>query len=191
MSIFTTWTGATLEFDKLDQYKPDIKDIAHSLSLLCRYRGQIDDLYSVAQHSLFVEEILKTEGHNHFIRLSGLLHDAPESIISDCPSPLKQALPEFMAFEKRIGDLFDWHFQVQSDLPEVRAADKAALEAESYCLFPTEGTFQHYCNFMISDPSPSKYSGLFRGVENPKVTEQKFLAKYWELKYLIEKDFQP
>ena len=190
MSVFTTWTGATLEFDKLEKYSPDIRDVAHSLSLLCRYRGQIDYLYSVAQHSLFVEEILATEGCSLYCRLSGLLHDAPESIISDCPSPLKQLLPEFMAFEKRIGDLFDWHFHVQSDLSEVIAADKAALLAESYCLVPTEAMPIADIHYLVYN-LPPKYSGLFRGVEDPDVTEQKFLAKYWELKYLIEKDFQP
>ena len=173
MSKFTTWTGATLEFDKLEKYKPDIRDVAHALSLLGRYRGHTDEMYSVGLHSLLVENILMCQEFSPRVRKAGLLHDAPEMLISDCPSPLKKLMPEFVAFEKKIGGLFDDHFNINTDLEEVHEADKLALYTESYCLFPgVDNT--HY-----------EYTDLFETIDNPKIVEQKFLAKYWELEYLI------
>lgn len=187
MSVFTTWTGATLEFDKLDKYKPDIRDVAHALSLLTRYRGQIDYNYSVAQHSLLVEEILRLQGYSLLVRKGGLLHDAPEMLISDCPSPLKKQMPEFVAFEQRIGDLFNCHFQIKTDVEEIHDADKAALIIESFHLFPTSASPKKNNN-LLWYMEPPKYFKLFPGKEDPQVVEQKFLAKYWELEYLITKE---
>ena len=181
MSIFTTWTGAILEFDKLDKYVPDIRDVAHSLSLLCRYRGQINNLYSVASHALLVEKILESNGRPPHIRFGGLHHDDPESIISDCPSPLKKLLPEFIAIEERVGKLFDWHLGTDSNLPEIKLADKQALLAETYWLFPQGG--HSYGPEMII---PIKMAETFTEPIDSKIVEQRFLAKHWELKYLME-----
>lgn len=178
MSVFTTWTGATLEFDKLDKYKPDIRDIAHALSLLCRYRGQITYHYSVAQHSLLVERILKEQGYSPRTRMAGLLHDAPEMLISDCPSPLKKQMPEFMAMETRIGDLFNNHFDIRTEVEEVHDADKLALENEWFMLSPSPINIDDFVSYAHEYVQP----------EDPQITEQKFLAKYWELEYLILKD---
>lgn len=74
----------------------EIEDIAHGLAFVARWNGQTlgDWPYSVAEHSLLVEEIYtrlhpKAPARN---RLMALLHDAPEYVIGDMISPVKHAV---------------------------------------------------------------------------------------------------
>ncbi len=88
-AFITTYTG--LEFD-YDDFKPDdidIRDIAHSLSHLCRFCGHTNIFYSVAQHCLLVSE--KIPGGPE-VKLAALLHDASEAYVGDLPGPLKKWL---------------------------------------------------------------------------------------------------
>ena len=70
MSWIQTYTG--IKFDALNP-KPkmiDIVDIAHALSMTCRFNGHVKNFYSVAEHSYYVSQ-LAPKGY----KLCGLLHD--------------------------------------------------------------------------------------------------------------------
>lgn len=69
-----------------------VEDIAHSLSLVCRFGGHTQVHYSVAQHSLLVARILEYRGAPVEAQLAGLLHDAHEAYIGDVTTPVKTAL---------------------------------------------------------------------------------------------------
>jgi uncharacterized protein len=85
----------------------EIEDIAHGLARVARWNGQTigDHAFSVAQHSLIVEEIsayidpdLSPES-----RLMALLHDGSEYVIGDMISPFKNALGvDYRTFEDRL-----------------------------------------------------------------------------------------
>ncbi|MEP4291793.1 MAG: hydrolase, partial [Rhizobiaceae bacterium] len=65
----------------------ELEDIAHGLARVARWNGQThgDHAFSVAQHSLLVEQIMGLQNArlspSH--RLFALLHDAPEYVIGD------------------------------------------------------------------------------------------------------------
>lgn len=82
-----------------------IIDIAHGLSLQCRYGGQISEFYSVAQHSVlltyYAEQKLKATVADC---LQILMHDAPEAYMTDIPRPVKQYMPEYRAWDHNIDE---------------------------------------------------------------------------------------
>ncbi len=78
----------------------DIRDIAHNLSLLCRYTGAFPFHYSVAQHSILVADMIAVNGHPEKVQLAGLLHDAAEYVFGDVNYHLKK-LPELAEYNRR------------------------------------------------------------------------------------------
>ena len=60
------------------------EDIARGLSLTCRFAGQCQHFYSVAEHSINVMRLVPQEH-----KLCALLHDAPEAYLGDMSRPLK------------------------------------------------------------------------------------------------------
>lgn len=93
----TTYTGKKFHFLDPQADEIDIVDIAHALSLTCRFGGQCKRFYSVAEHSIRMAEIIPEE-----YRLLALLHDASEAYIPDLPRPEKAELPEFKKMEVNI-----------------------------------------------------------------------------------------
>ena len=86
---------------KLDILSPspldvEIEDIALGLSRVTRWNGQTTGKhpYSVAQHSMLVEELFNIEypSLDKKWNLAALLHDAPEYVIGDLITPFKYAL---------------------------------------------------------------------------------------------------
>lgn len=82
-----TYGGRRVNPFNLREEDVDIKAIAHSLSLLCRFGGHCKVFYSVAEHCIRVARIVKPE-----YRLAALLHDAGEAYIGDVIRPLKYCL---------------------------------------------------------------------------------------------------
>lgn len=73
----------------------DIRDVAHHLSLICRYTGACPTHYSVGQHSLLcMMAAAKQPEHNTrdaaLWQLAHLLHDAGEYVFNDVASPVKR-----------------------------------------------------------------------------------------------------
>lgn len=91
-----------------------IVDVAHSLSMICRFNGHSQAFYSVAEHSLHVAmEVDRrcTEAGvprlNAIKRvLQALLHDAPEAYLGDTVRPLKSC-PEFAFVTKTENQILD------------------------------------------------------------------------------------
>ncbi|MEA2842196.1 MAG: 5-nucleotidase [Methylobacteriaceae bacterium] len=85
----------------------EIEDIAHGLARVARWNGQTNGphIFSVAQHSLFVEAIAMhlDAKLTPRARLFVLLHDAPEYVIGDMISPFKAVIGvTYKAVEARI-----------------------------------------------------------------------------------------
>lgn len=110
--------------------KPDdicIEDIAHALSLLCRFNGHCRQFYSVAEHSIRVAQVV---GSRYF-RLAALLHDAAEAYLSDVPRPLKHQWSQFCEVEDRAQAIIDSVFGVPANYYHpVKRADDILLATE-------------------------------------------------------------
>lgn len=84
--------------DLLDPSPLDVEivDIAHGLARVARWNGQTrgDHAFSVAQHSLLVEEIFARAAPacSPDEKLAALLHDSPEYVIGDMISPFKSVV---------------------------------------------------------------------------------------------------
>src|SRR5205814_2959830 len=119
----------------------EIEDIAHGLARVARWNGQTigDHGYSVAQHSLLVEEITAAlrPGLAARWRLAALLHDAAEYVIGDTISPFKAALGmDYKAFEHRLEYAIHLRFGLPPRLPTpisalIKRADKASAYLEA------------------------------------------------------------
>ena len=98
MSPFFIQTFTGIDFDLLEPKVETINliDIAHSLSMNCRYNGHASRHYSVAEHSvLLAKEMLKQrksmdEEECRGASIGLLFHDAHEAYTGDVTSPLKR-----------------------------------------------------------------------------------------------------
>lgn len=87
-----TYTGRSVDYKSMTQDDICIEDIAHALSMECRYGGHTAWHYSVAQHSVHVYDELVRLSHGDEACKQGLMHDAPEAYIKDIMRPLKPHL---------------------------------------------------------------------------------------------------
>ena len=75
----------------------DIRDIAHSLSLINRYGGHTRKPYSVAQHSWYISHLVSNSS-----AIYGLMHDTPEYVLGDIVRPLKHDWPQYEGYENEV-----------------------------------------------------------------------------------------
>lgn len=121
-----------------------IEDIAHGLSLACRYTGQCNEFYSVAEHSVRVSyqvqrlclETDKAPGRFERARtviLAALLHDASEAYVADVSRPVKHSPyfgPIYRAIEANLMRQINRRFRVPHEPPVVKMADDQLLATE-------------------------------------------------------------
>ena len=100
--VIQTYSGK--KFDPLNPRAEDIciEDIAHALSLKCRFGGHCTSFYSVAQHSVLASSIAEAQQGSTEMQLWALLHDAAEAYLPDVATPIKH----FLQFEKKLGEWF-------------------------------------------------------------------------------------
>jgi hypothetical protein len=111
-----------------------IEDIAHALSMICRFNGHSKFFYSVAQHSVLVSRFC----HGSKMKLIGLLHDASEAYISDVCKPIKPELNGYARIERLLQFVILKRFLGDRDLYniQVKDIDKRILLDEQMVLLP-------------------------------------------------------
>lgn len=119
----------------------EIEDIAHGLAFVARWNGQThgDWAYSVAEHSVLVEQIFRQLYPNEPIKwqLAALLHDAPEYVIGDMISPVKAAIgPDYGDLDDRLTAAIHIRFGLPAKIPvaikrKIKKADKVSAWLEA------------------------------------------------------------
>lgn len=164
-------TNSGRRFYPLDPqpHEIDREDIAHALSLLCRYGGHVDRFYSVAEHCVLMSQAVAPEH-----ALAALLHDATEAYVVDVPRPLKSVLIGYHAIEIAVWVAICARFRIAGDLPaEVKEADNRILLTERAALM------RHAERWAIDDvlePLPVKVEGW-----SPADAEANWLDRFDEL----------
>jgi uncharacterized protein len=109
----------------------NIEDIAHALSMQCRYGGHIDRFYSVAEHCVLMSEAVPQE-----YALEALMHDATEAYVVDVPRPVKRYLPEYRVIEDNVWAVLGAKFGFPPRMSAaVKEADNRILVNEKRALF--------------------------------------------------------
>lgn len=116
----------------------DPVDIAHALSLQCRWTGHVRTFYSIAEHSCRVADAIyksmKPSGHRIMATLWGLLHDASEAYLCDVARPVKVS-PEMAPYreaERRLELTIAQRFNLPTTMPDVvKHFDEVLLVTEA------------------------------------------------------------
>jgi 5'-deoxynucleotidase YfbR-like HD superfamily hydrolase len=104
----------------------DIEDIAHSLSMQCRFGGHTKVFYSVAEHSMNVCVAAPRK-----YELAALLHDASEAYLYDIPRPIKVQLTGYKEMEDRLMTVIAQKFGFEYPLAqEIKDLDEFELKWE-------------------------------------------------------------
>lgn len=151
----------------------DIRHIARSHSMQCRYNGAVRRFYSVAEHATLIARSLIKE-HGKRVALAGLLHDSPEAYtgFGDVVSPMKSEFPFIGEMEDNIyRKAIAPHFGLDAEIPEaVHIADMRIRGNEVANLVPM-AWHEEYDNPL---PVPMMYW-------SPAEAEREFLATYTTL----------
>ena len=163
----------------------EIEDIAHGLAFVARWNGQThgDYAYSVAEHSILVEEIFRKLYPNEPIKwqLSALLHDAPEYVIGDMISPVKAAIgPDYGELDDRLTAAIHIRFGLPAKIPvtikkKIKKADKVSawLEATQIAGFSIEES-----NKFFGKMDPDLVGDLKLHLRPPVETRKAFTARH-------------
>lgn len=146
-----------------------IQDIAHSLSMQCRFTSHTNFFYSVGQHSVLVSYLCDMAD-----ALEGLLHDASEAYLVDIPAPLKRSgkFDAYIGFESVMAKAVDERFGLKPEPESVKLADKRILACEARDLM---SPVRHDWIYPY-EPMP-----LYIKPVGPAEAKQMFLKRFYEL----------
>lgn len=129
-----TLSGEEMFPTKPESKKIHIRDVAHTLSMICRFNGHLKEFYSVGEHSLLVETLLYLRGHPPRIRLLGLTHDVTEYLVGDIISPIKKLVPKVKDLEEEIAPTLFQGLGIpkptESEMEPVHEADRDVMMFE-------------------------------------------------------------
>lgn len=163
-------TSSGAQFWPMDP-RPDeirIMDIAHALSMQCRFAGHCIRFYSVAEHCVHLARAVSPEN-----ALWALLHDASEAYLVDVPKPVKPYLAGYVEAEERLMRDIAERFGLPPSVPdEVKDADRRILTDEA-------DQNMAYCFTRWTDMPPPL--GVTLELWTPREAESRFLETYFEL----------
>lgn len=130
-------SGKLVDLENVNPHEINLHDIAAALSKICRYNGHVDNHYSVAEHSVHLFDYFEREGWDKETQRAAIMHDAPEYLLGDVTTPLKQLLgAAYTRLETSLYTKVAMRFRLSWDIPEiVYDADRRILMNEKAALF--------------------------------------------------------
>ena len=175
--------------DLLDPTPMDIEidDIAHGLAFVARWNGPTRGAwpYSVAEHSLLVEQIFSRQtATSPRWQLAALLHDAPEYVIGDMISPVKAAIGQsYGDLDLRLTAAVHIRFGLPAVLPvEIKKAIKAADKVSAWLeAVQIAGFSESEANKLFGKPETSVLRGLKIHLRAPTIVREDFINRHSQL----------
>lgn len=136
--VIQTYSGRYIDLLNPKCSDIDIQDIAHHLSMICRFNGACSRFYSVAEHSYHVTSLAPVN-----LQQAALLHDAAEAYLGDLTGPLKKLLPEFKRIEENLQRVIFGRFGIDltaDDKRQIKRLDLKMLGVERMSLMPRDGS---------------------------------------------------
>lgn len=178
-----------------------IEDLAHGISLECRWGNHVPKFFSVAQHSVNVANVIRFAfGGTKDEQAAGLLHDAYEAIITDIPHDLKRTkefLPARLA-EARGQYALTVRFGLKQQAFEqncVHVADQIMASNEAVKFFgsfptdwpkdwpaPMDNIDLKDCQIVLTPWSPKKARAEFMKEFHRLFKPSKSSKDYWEVR---------
>jgi len=132
--VIRTYTGKWVNvFDPTSDITDmfDILDIAHALSMQCRFSGHLKHFYSVAQHSIECYRQANIQGLNKKEQLTALMHDCSEAYLVDIPRPIKREFAQYKVIEDKLmntlSKVFNFNYPLSSRIHDI---DNLLLQME-------------------------------------------------------------
>lgn len=127
-AVLLTYSGRTVDLVTPDFSRFEVEDIARPLAYQCRFAGNTQRFFSVAQHCVLASYLV-TPGYEY----DALMHDSEEAFTGDWPTPWKARIGRQLVrdaidpIKRALARRFDFRH------PEPRAvkiADQRALATE-------------------------------------------------------------
>lgn len=136
-----TFTGKLVNPFDLQPEDIDPRDIAHALSMQCRYTGHVREFYSVGEHCVLIHDYLEMMEYDTPVLRRALLHDGDETYFLDLAAPIKHYVNGFgekfkeaaNEVTKRLVKRFDL---IDPEPPIIKEVDVQLREVEISTLFP-------------------------------------------------------
>lgn len=126
-------------------FDSDFEDIGEQMSItlprICRFWGQTQEFYSVAQHCLSMVEYF--EGNLELQRYA-ILHEVFEAFSFDCATPIKKMLPAYKSAEDRALESVVRLHKLRWPIPPIiKEVDKGLMVMEAKILMGDRDEYWH------------------------------------------------
>jgi len=178
-----THSGLCIDLENITPRDLRISDIAHSLSLLCRFGGHCSRFWSVAAHCLICCRQANMDGMSSMVQFGCLLHDAAEAYWQDLGAPHKrcQGMEGYVRRLELTQELIYNSFGAKLNEEErcqVKYIDLRVLAAEASLLMRDKG--KEWLVLENVEPAQLTYRDV-NWLSSPKIVENMYINEFSRL----------
>lgn len=184
-----TASGEVVDILKMSDTDIKLSDIAHSLSNQCRYNGNTQKFYSVAEHSVLLARYALSHHKDEMVAKplarNLLMHDATEAYLGDVVTSIKDMMYEYQVFEEYVAEKIRFKYNLQQDFlilaQLIKQYDKNILINEAKQCFNNQKIVDYMLNLAVTDKDMFELKGVEVKFMTPEQAKEAFLQLAKEL----------
>jgi 5'-deoxynucleotidase YfbR-like HD superfamily hydrolase len=184
-----TASGEVVDILKMSDTDIKLSDIAHSLSNQCRYNGNTQKFYSVAEHSVLLARYALSHHKDEMVAKplarNLLMHDATEAYLGDVVTSIKDMMYEYQVFEEYVAEKIRFKYALQQDFlilaQLIKQYDKNILINEAKQCFNNQKIVDYMLNLAVTDKDMFELKGVEVKFMTPEQAKEAFLQLAKEL----------